>query len=137
MFVGGLCVLSLIRELISNLRGTKVELKVKNLDFISIGHSPGGCKPSTISRAEIYGLEYRKASGGGDLPDLPEGLYVEHHGGGPWNPNTCVLPHIDKSQAEHAINAILRRFPDTGTLPPSGPFEPYLTSLNLHLPARN
>lgn len=132
IFVGGLFILSLSRETISTLRGTDVEFNVGNLDFISAGHAPEGYKPSTISRADIYGLEFRKASGGGDLPDLPQGLYIEHHGGGRWNSETCVLPHIDKAQTGQVIEAIYSRFPDTGTLAPTGPFEPYLTSLNLN-----
>jgi hypothetical protein len=136
-FVVGLFAVSFIRELISILRGTDVELKANNLDFISTGHAPQGYKPSNLSRADIYGLEYRKASGGGDTPDFPEGLYIEHHGFGRWNPSTCVLPHINKAQAEQVIETILRRFPDTGTLPPTGPFEPYLTSLNLNRPREN
>jgi hypothetical protein len=136
IFIGGLCLLSLVRDIISALRGTDVELRVTNLDFISMGHAPGDYKPSTISRADIYNLEFREATGGGDFPDLPQGLYVEHHGGGPWNPSTCVLPNIDRAQTEQVIESIYRSFPDTGTLPPSGPFEPYLTSLNLSQPGR-
>jgi hypothetical protein len=134
IFVGIFCVFAVVRDLISALRGTDVELRVTNLDFTSTGHTPENYNPSTISRADIYNIEFRKASGGGDArPDLPSGLYVEHHATR-WFPSTCVLPHIDKAQTQQVIEAIYRRFPDTGTLPPTGPFEPYLTSLNLNKP---
>lgn len=128
----------IVGGVISALRGTAVELHVTNLDFVSSGHAPEDYQPSTIARADIYNLEYRDASGGGDFPELPEGLYVEHLGAGLglWNKSTCVLPHLDKVQTEQVIEAIYRRFPDTGKLPPTGTFEPYLTSRNLNAPDR-
>jgi hypothetical protein len=131
LFVGLLCAIALIRDLIKNWRGTKVELRLTNLDFISRGRAPDGYGASSIPRAAIYNLEFRKASGGGEDAEYPSGLYIEHHGV-LHNPSTCVLPHIDNTQTDQVIEAIMRRFPDTGTLPPTGPFEPYLTSLNLN-----
>ncbi len=132
--MGGICALVIVRDIVSALRGTAVELRVTNLEFVSSGHAPEDYRPSTIARADIYNLEYREASGGGDFPELPEGLYVEHHsaGLGLWNKSTCILPHLDKAQTEQFIQAIYRRFPDTGKLPSTGAFEPYLTSLNLN-----
>ena len=110
--VVGLCAFSMIRELISSLRGTQVELRVNKLDFVSSGHAPGGYNPSAISRANISGIEFRVAvHGGGEIPDLPRGLYVEHSENGPWISAICVLPHIDKLQSEQIIEAIYRRFP--------------------------
>jgi hypothetical protein len=35
------------------------------------------------------------------------------------------------------MQAIYRRFPDTGQLPSTGAFEPYLISLNLNAAERN
>lgn len=136
--IGGVCVLTIVGGIVSALRGTAVELHVSNLDFVSSGHAPEDYHSSTIARADIYNLEYRDASGGGDFPELPEGLYVEHlsSGLGLWNKSTCVLPHLDKAQTEQVIEAIYRRFPDTGKLPPTGAFDPYLTSLNLNAPER-
>lgn len=132
----GLAVLLLAIDIFARLRGTNVQLHVSNLDFISTGHAPEAYSPSTISRAEIYNMEFREAVGGGE-GELPMGLYVEHHGGSHWSTGTCVLPNLDKAQTEQVIEAIYRRFPDTGTLPPSGPFEPYLTSLNLSATNKN
>jgi hypothetical protein len=136
--VGVICALVIIKSIVSALRGTAVELRVTNLDFISSGHAPEDYSPSVIARADVYNLQYREASGGGDFPELPEGLYVEHYGAGLGlcNKSTCILPHLDKVQTEQVIEAIYRRFPDTGQLPSTGAFEPYLTSLNLNAPER-
>ena len=124
-------------RIISILRGADVQLHVTNLDFVSTGHSPSDYRPSTISRADVYCLEFRKADpGGGEFPDLPQGLYLEHKSSTPWNPTTCVLPHANEMQTEEVIEAILDVFPDTGTLPQSTDDKPYLTSLNLSQPAR-
>jgi hypothetical protein len=131
IFLGGFCVFSVIRSLTSGLRGADVELVVTNLDFKSTGHAPEGYKPSITARADIYNMEFREASGGGDDPERPKGLYIESHGG-LWTPAICVLPHIDKIQTQQVIEAVYQRFPDTCTLSPTGPFEPYLTSLNLN-----
>jgi len=127
---GAVLVFSVLRYVISSLCGTAVELLVTELDVISHGHAPEDYGPSVISRAEIYKLEFRNASGGGDFPELPMGLYVQYHGGLLHNPSSCVLPNINQIQTEKVIQAIYRRFPDTGKLPPIGAFEPYLTSLN-------
>jgi len=137
--VGGLCVVVIAKDIVSSLRGTAVELRVTNLDFVSYGHAPEDYTPSTIARADIYNLEFREASGGPDGPQFPKGLYVGHHrvGPGPGTTSTCVLPHIDKDQAERVIEAIYGRFPDTGKLLETGAFEPYLISLNLSSPERN
>ena len=132
--IGVIVAVSIVRVAISALRGTDVELRISNLGFISSGHAPEGYSPYTISRADIYRLEFRKSSGGGDVPERPQGLYVEHHGLGRWDSATCVLPHIDEAQTEQVVEAIYRCFPDTGTLSPTGSFEPYLTSLNLGRP---
>jgi hypothetical protein len=135
IIVVGFCAFSMIRELLSSLRGTQVQLRVTNFDFISSGHAPGGYNPSVISRANISGIEFRVAiNGGGEIPDLPRGLYVEHCENGSWNSATCVLPHIDKFQSEQVIEAICRRFPDTGTLGSTDGFESPIISLNLNRP---
>ena len=133
MFVGGFCALYILYEVVSELRGTQVELRVDNLDFSSLGHAPSGYNPSIIPRADIDRLEYRKASGGGEEPVLPEGLYVEHPGGF-WNSATCVLPHLNQTQTEQVIEAIYRRFPDTGTLAPGDRDKSHLIALNLSQP---
>jgi hypothetical protein len=133
MVVAGLCALYVGWEVVLELRGTEVELRVDNLDFSSLGHAPGGYNPSTIPRADIDRLEFRKASGGGDDPVLPEGLYVEHRGG-VWNAATCVLPHLNEAQTEEAIEAIYRRFPDTGALAPGDRYKSHLTLLSLSQP---
>ena len=120
------------RDLLSKWRGADIEFCVTNLDFISRGRSPSGYKPSTIPRADIYGLQYREAQHGGEeFPDLPEGLYVEYDQGMPWDGSICVLPHVGRDQTEGIIQRIMDRFPDTGTLAsrPSNPSK--LISLNL------
>jgi hypothetical protein len=136
--VGVICALVIVKSIVSALRGTAVELRVTNLELISSGHAPEDYSPPVIPRADVYNLQYREASGGGDFPELPEGLYVEHYGAGLglWNKSTCVLPHLDKAKTEQVIQTIYRRFPDTGQLPQVGAFEPYLTSLNLNAPDR-
>jgi hypothetical protein len=131
LFFFGLFAVSLVREIISLLRGTEVELRITNLDFISTGHAPSGYSSSSVPRADIYWMEFREARGGGDEAEQPCGLYVEHHGV-LRNPTTCVLPHIDKAQTDEVIEAIYRRFPDTSTLAPSANADPYLISLNLN-----
>jgi len=133
---GVLVVFSVLSGVISSLRGTAVELLVTELDVISHGHAPEDYTPSVIARADIYNLEFREASGGGDFPELPMGLYVQHHGGLLHNPSSCVLPNIDQVQTGKVIEAIYHRFPDAGKLPSIGAFEPYLTSLNLSKTAR-
>ena len=133
MVVGGLCALYVGWAVVSELRGTDVELRVDNLDFSSLGHAPGGYSPSIISRADIDRLEFRKASGGGDDPVLPQGLYFEHRGG-VWNAATCVLPHLNETKTEEVIEAIYRRFPDTGTLASGDRDKSHLTLLNLSQP---
>jgi hypothetical protein len=120
-----------VREAISSLRGTDVKLQIGNLDLTSQGHAPGGYNSSTISRATVERFEYRKASGGGDGPDFPEGLYAEWSGFGSWSSSQCILPGVTQSQADVVIEAIYRRFPDTGTLSPNRSRESDLISLNL------
>ena len=72
--VGAICALVIIKSIVSALRGTAVELRVTNLEFISSGDAPEDYSPSVIARADIYNLQYREASGGGDFPELPEGF---------------------------------------------------------------
>jgi hypothetical protein len=126
LFLLGIVAVSLIKDIVSRLRGTDVELLITNLDFISTGRAPAGYKSSSIPRADIYNLKFGEAMSGDH--EQPSGLYVEHHGI-LRNPTTCVLPHIDEAQTEQVIEAIYRRFPDTAR---SANSEPYLTSLNLN-----
>ena len=126
LFLLGIITVAVIKDIISRLRGTDVELHITNLDFISTGHAPAGYKSSSIPRADIYHLKFDEAMSGDH--EQPSGLYVEHHGV-LLNPTTCVLPHIDKGQTEQIIETIYRRFPDTAH---SANSEPYLTSLNLN-----
>jgi hypothetical protein len=65
IFVGCIILALSGRDLISKWRGADVELCVTNLDLISTGNSPGGYRPSTIPRADIYDLQYREAQLGG------------------------------------------------------------------------
>jgi len=129
---GTLAALSIVRDFVSRLQGAHVTLRVTNLDLISTGHAPDGYSPSSIPRASIYNLEFREASGGGEDAPNPSGLYVEHEGL-LHNPATCVLPHINEEQTQQAIEAILRRFPDTESLaPPRKGYSSDLISLNLN-----
>jgi hypothetical protein len=120
-----------IKDAISSLRGTDVQLQIGNLDLVSRGHAPGGYNSSTISRATVERFEYRRASGGGDGPDFPEGLYAEWSGFGSWPSSQCILPGVGQSQADEVIEAIYRRFPDTGTLSSNKSRQSDLISLNL------
>ena len=132
VLLGVFLTFSVAREIISIFRGTDVTLEVSTFDLISRGHAPDGYSPSSIPRASIYSLEFREASGGGDESPGPKGLYVEHSGI-LVNPLTCVLPHIDETQTEQVIQAILRRFPDTESLAPPRRAHPSdLVSLNLN-----
>jgi hypothetical protein len=131
------CVILLLlaRQIFVTWRGTHVELHVTNLDLVSKGRSPGGYRSITISRADIYDLEYRAAQpGGGEVEDLPEGLYAVYKQLMPWDASHCMLPEVGRRQAEEIIQEIMHRFPDTGALAsrPSTPSE--LTSLNLNMP---
>jgi hypothetical protein len=127
---GGLCAFSVIRSVFSGMRGTDVRLVISNLDFKSSGYAPKDYKSETISRADIGNLEYRKSSGGGEDQELPSGLYVERSGS-VWQYGTCMLPDIDEAQTRQVIEAIYRRFPDTGTLAPVDS-KSDLISLNLN-----
>jgi hypothetical protein len=108
----------LIKDAISSLRGTAVQLQIGNLDLLSKGHAPGGYSPSTISRADIERFEYRSAGGGGDCAEWPEGLYAEWKGFGPWPSSRCILPGVSQDQADAVIEAIYKRYSDTGTFSP-------------------
>ncbi len=122
---------AVVRDAISSLRGTDVQLQIGNLDLVSQGHAPGGYNSSTISRAIVERFEYRKASGGGDGPDFPEGLYAEWGGFASWPSSQCILPRVSQSQADLVIESIYRRFPDTGTVSSNSPRQSELISLNL------
>jgi hypothetical protein len=126
LFLLGIITVSVIKNIISLVRGTDVELHITNLDFISTGRAPAGYKSSSIPRADIYNLKFDRAMSGDH--EQPSGLYVEHHGV-LLNPTTCVLPDVDEAQTEQVMEAIYRRFPDTAH---SANSEPYLTSLNLN-----
>jgi hypothetical protein len=131
------CVILLLfgKDVLSKWRGADVELCVTNLDLISTGRSPSDYRPSTISRADIYDLQYREAQhGGAEFPDLPEGLYVEYSQGMPWDASACVLPHVGREQTEEIIQKIMDRFPDTGTLAIRPSKSSQLISLNLNVP---
>ena len=128
LFFLGIVAVSLIKNIISLLRGTDVELRVTNLDFISTGRAPSGYKSSSIPRADIYNLKFDQAMSGDH--EQPSGLYVETSAS-VWHSGSCVLPHLDETQTQQAIDAILHRFPDTCTLAPASAREPYLTTLNL------
>ena len=120
-----------IKDAISSLRGTDVQLQIGNFDLVSRGHAPGGYNSSTISRATVERFEYRKASGGGDGPDFPEGLYAEWSGFGSSPSSQCILPAVSQTQADEVIEAIYKRFPDTGTLSSNKSHPSDLISLNL------
>jgi hypothetical protein len=130
-FVGGAFLVGLLASIISTLRGCDVELRVTNLDFVSAGHAPEGYKASAIPRAGIFRLEYRDATGGIDDAEQAKGLYAEHRGIGSWSRSTCILPQVDRAQAEQIIEAIYQRFPDTGTLSSAAAQPSPLISLNL------
>jgi hypothetical protein len=129
--LGAFLIFSLIKDLIQAIRGTDVQLHITNLDFVSTGRAPDGYRTSSIPRASIYNLFYKEASGGEDV--RPSGLYIEHQGI-LTNPETCVLPHIDKAQTSQAIEAILHRFPDTESLAPVYARNSPITTLNLNRP---
>ena len=131
LLVAAIVTLVFARDLVSALRGTKVVLRVTNRDLISTGYSPGGYNASTVPRADVTNLEYRCASGGGDIPEQPEGLHVERRLFRNWNSGTCVLPLLDQAQAEEVVDRIVRRFPDTGSLTSAPPSRSPLTSLQL------
>lgn len=135
IIVGGVLAVIVGIIVISASQGADVRLHVTNLDFVSTGHSPSDYRPSTISRADVYSLAFREANGGGgEFPDLPQGLYVEQNAV-PWNTATCVLPHASRVQIDEVIESTLRIFPDTCTRLQTKDEKPYLTSLNLGQPA--
>jgi hypothetical protein len=132
LFMACLFLLLAASEIVSEWRGTAVELRVTNLVFFSRGHAPGGYTPSIIARADIYDLQYREAQrGGGEFPDLPEGLYVEYSRALPGTAAGCVLPNVGKEQTEQIIESILSRFPDTGKLRSRPAEQSRLISLDL------
>jgi hypothetical protein len=116
-------------------RGTNVELRVNNLDLISKGRSPSGYRSISIARADIYSLEYRAAQpGGGEVEDLPQGLYAVHKQLLPWDASDCILPEVGSERTEEIIRKVMERYPDTGALTdrPSEPSK--LIALNLQNP---
>jgi hypothetical protein len=124
-------VISLIGEIFRALRGTDVELHVENLNFTSSGHAPGGYRPGFISREDLLRLEFRKASGGGDFPECPRGLYVEYSSDSASETSICVLLHIDEQQSQEVIQAIRLRFPEIDQL--TYPRAPKSDLISLHL----
>jgi hypothetical protein len=133
--VACIVLLLLARQVFVTWRGTDVELRVTNLDLISKGRSPTGYRSIAISRGDIYDLEYRTAqSGGGDVEDLPEGLYAVYRQLMPWDASHCILPEVGKRQVEEIIQEIMHRFPDTGALASRPAKRSELTSLNLNIP---
>jgi hypothetical protein len=128
--LGAFIILTLIKDLIHAIRGTDIQLQVTNLDLISTGRASDSYRTSSIPRASIYRLFYKDEGGSNDGPS---GLYVEHQGI-LTNPETCVLPHIDKAQTSQAIEAILHRFPDTEMLAPVCARNSPITTLNLNHP---
>jgi len=123
---------AIIREIISAARGTDVELRVENLNFVSTGHAPGGYTRGTVSRDDLLRLDYRAASGGGDDPEYPGGLYVEYNSDSAWETRICALPHITEQQTEEVIAAIRREFPEIDKLTQGRPAHSPLISLNLN-----
>ncbi len=119
-------------EIFRALRGTRVELRVQNLDFVSTGHAPGGYFPSSVSRDDLLRLEFREASGGGEDREFPRGLYVEYQSDSAFETCFCLLPHIDREQTEEVIQAIRARFPEIDKLTITRPPGSGLTLLNLH-----
>jgi hypothetical protein len=132
--VEGVLAIGILASVIAALRGCNVELRVTNLDFVSTGRAPDGYKASTTPRADVFRLEYHDAIGGVDVPEQAQGLYAEHRGIGSWAASTCILPQVNRAQTEQIIEAIYRRFPDTGTLSSSDAQPTQLISLNLGKP---
>ena len=130
-FVGGAFVIAFLASIVVGLRGCDVGLRVTNLDLISTGHAPEGYRASTTPRADVFRFEYRDAAGGGEGPEQPQGLYVEHRSVGTWAASICILPQVNPAQTEQIIEAIYRRFPDTGMLSPSAAQSSSLVTLNL------
>ena len=129
--VGGTFVFGLVASVVATLRGCNVELRVTNLDLVSTGHAPEGYKASTMSRADVFRLEYRDAIKDLDAIERAQGVYAEHRGIGSWSASTCILPQVNRAQTEQIIEAIYQRFPDTGTLSSSAAQPTPLISLNL------
>ena len=127
-----LIVLSLLRELVSAARGTEVELVIRDLDFVSRGHAPGGYRPCQVSRDDLLRLEFRKSSGGGEEQEYPCGLYVEYDSDSAWETAVCVLPGIDAQQTKQVIDAIRSRFPELDRITSPRPSKSGLISLNLN-----
>jgi hypothetical protein len=118
-------------EIFRALRGTRVELRVQDLDFVSTGHAPGGYSPSSVSRDDLLRLEFGEGSGGEDK-ELPCGLYAEYQSDSAFETSFCLLPHIDREQTEQVIQAIRMRYPEIDKLTITRPPGSGLTILNLH-----
>ena len=132
LFFLGLCALSMIRDLIAYARGTRVVLRVTNLELTSTGFAKD-YSPSSIPRANVQRLEYRKESGGGgESAACPSGLYVEGRRS-LWS-TQCLLPNIDEAQTNQVIDRIYARFPDTSTSALTGPEESGIITLGLSRP---
>lgn len=129
--VAGAFFVGFVASVLAALRGSNVELRVTNLDLVSSGHAPEGYKTSSTPRADVFRFEYRDAIGDVDLPEQAKGLYAEHKGIGSWAASTCILPQVNRAQAEQIIEAIYLRFPDTGRLSASAAQPSPLTTLNL------
>jgi hypothetical protein len=84
-----------------------------------------------VPRADVFRLEYRDAIEDVDLPEQAQGLYAEHRGIGSWAASTCILPQVNRAQTEQIMEAVYRRFPDTGTLSSSAAQPTPLISLHL------
>jgi hypothetical protein len=122
----------ILKEIIAAARGTNVELTVRNLDFVSTGHAPGGYVPCQVSRDDLLRLEFRHESGGGDDTEYPSGLYVEYNRDSAYDTRVCVLPGITEEQTKEVIDAIRRQFPEIDRITFPRPAKSGLISLNLN-----
>ncbi len=125
-----LLVIGLVREAYVSLRGTDVRLSVEDLNFRTVGHSPGGYIQGEVAREDVLRLEYRAASGGEDA-EHPCGLYLEYNSDSPLATSICLLPHIDDQQANQVIDALRLRFPDFDRFMSQRPPKTDLVLLNL------
>jgi hypothetical protein len=111
--------IEIIRQRSVQLRATNLEFQTTTGDFYR--------SRTAIPRADIQSLEYREERGGPDHHE-PAGLYADLKAG-----SKCILPYLNERQAQTAIGAIYKRFPDMPIArgDAKSPFDKHFTTLGV------
>lgn len=111
------------------IRSTVNELRMTNRELESQGRCGDRFRSARhIDCADILWLEYQEDTSGPETSYHPGGLYavLKHH-------SICILPYVDRQQADTVIGKISERFPELRQRwKAQSPFGQHVTLLPLH-----